>query len=630
MAGIYVVNGMAGVGKTAFAVHAASEMAPLFPDGQLFVSLRAHTPGHQPADPADALASLLVTIGIDPGHIPAGLEERSSLWRGYSAGRRLLLLLDDAADSDQVKPLLPGSANSLILVTSRRRLTALLDTQNISLGTLPPDEAAELVRRLAARPGIEHDAASVDEIVRLSGALPLALALLAQQLRHHPSWTIADLAADLAAAHDRFELMNAENVSVAAAFNLSYQHLSDAQQRMFRRLGLHPGTMIDTYAAAALAGTDAGTARRQLEQLYEAGLLEEPARDSYRLHDLIREYARSLAATDEPADRQAAIGQLLGYYLQTAQAAGNELGRRLPTAGPADDSARPETGRPLSGRAVAQAWLEAELDNLQAAAALAAATARADYVIALSAAVHEFLRRRGYWMRALAMHQVAARTAPSVGPVEEARALTDLGEMEHLTDDYPAAAASLMRALALYRELGDRLGEAGALVGLGGVQQATGDYDAAAASLMRALALYRELGDRLGEADALLGMGMAQLPAGDYAAAAAYLAQALALYREFGDRLGEADALLGLGMAHLPAGDYAATGRYLAQALEQYRSLGRISGEAGALRAIGLSRIQGGQPPQGVGPLQSALALYRQIGSPEARQVELALAAHSI
>ena len=292
----------------------------------------------------------------------------------------LLPLLDDAADSDQVRPLLPGSANSLVLVTSRRWLTALIDAQNISLGILPPNEAAELFRRLAARPVLERDTESVDEIVRLSGSLPLALAVLAQQLRYHPSWTIADLAADLSAARDRFDLMNAESVSVAAAFNLSYQHLSDAQQRMFRRLSLHPGIMIDAHAAAALAGTDAGTARRQLEQLYEAGLLEEPARGSYRLHDLIREYARSLAVADEPAERQAAIGRLLGYYLQTAQAAARELGRRLPAAGPADEPPVPETAGPgLPGRAVAQAWLEAELDNLEAAAALAAATARADY-----------------------------------------------------------------------------------------------------------------------------------------------------------------------------------------------------------------------------------------------------------
>jgi transcriptional regulator with XRE-family HTH domain/tetratricopeptide (TPR) repeat protein len=625
--GIYVVNGMAGVGKTALAVHAAHRLAPMFPEGQLFVPLHARVPGGRPADPSDALASLLVTVGVDARQMPDGLEERSGLWRDYSAGRRLLLLLDDAADSDQVRPLLPGSAGSLVLVTSRRRL-ALMDAEGISLGALPPDEAAGLFRRLAARPDLERDTEAVNEIVRMSGGLPLALAVLAHGLRYHPSWTGADVAADLAAAPDRLELMNAADLSVAAAFDRSYQDLSDAQQRMFRSLGLQPGPVIDAYAAAALAGTEARTARRQLEQLYDAGLLEEPARGSYRLHDLVREYARSVAVTDQPAEREAAIGRLLDYYLQTARAAARQLGSRLPEPGPADGPAAPATARPvLPGRAEAQAWLEAELDNLQVTADLAAATGRPDYVTGLSAAVHEFLRSRGHWRRALTLHQAAVRAASSVGRLEEARALTDLGAIQHLTDDYEAAAASLAEALALYRELGDRLGEAGALVGLGGVRQATGDYEAAAASLAEALALYRELGDRLGEAGALVGLGGVRQATGDYEAAAASLAEALALYRELGDRLGEADALVGLGTARLAAGDHAAAG-YLAEALERYRFLGHLSGEAETLKAIGLSRIQGGQPTQGLGPLQEALALYRQIGSPEAGQVELALATH--
>ncbi|HEY2128011.1 MAG TPA: helix-turn-helix domain-containing protein [Streptosporangiaceae bacterium] len=378
---IHAIDGMAGIGKTTFAVHAAHRLAGSFPDGQFFLPLHAHTAGQRPVDPADALASLLLTAGVPAAQIPPGLEARAGRWRDQVAGKKILLLLDDAAGHEQVRPLLPGTASSLVLVTSRRRLAALQDAAVISLDTLPPGEAAALLARLAARPGLRPGDAAVAEITRLCGYLPLAIAILASQLRHHPAWTAGQLADGLAVAKDRLAFMHAENLSVAAAFGLSYADLTAGQRRLFRRLGLVPGADFDAHAAAALDGTGLDQARRGLDELYDQHLIGEPAPGRYRLHDLLREHARALADAADPADRDASAGRLLDYYLHTALAAGQRFRTWDFDAGFMPPARPPQYGPPLSTPGQAAAWVETERANLHAATAHAAASGRLQHAM---------------------------------------------------------------------------------------------------------------------------------------------------------------------------------------------------------------------------------------------------------
>jgi tetratricopeptide (TPR) repeat protein/transcriptional regulator with XRE-family HTH domain len=613
--GIHAIGGMAGVGKTAFAVHAAHRLAPDFPDGQVFLPLHAHTPGQRSVLPADALASLLLSCGVAASQIPPGLEERARLWRDQLAGKRLLLVLDDAAGHEQVRPLLPGTAGSMVLVTSRKHLTALEDARAISLDTLPADEAAALLIRLAGRAELAASDPAVNEITRLCGNLPLAIGLLARQLHHHPAWTAAELAADLAEARNRLELMHAENVSVAAAFNLSYQDLAPDQQRLFRRLGLHPGADIEAYAAAALDGAGLAETKRRLDAMYDQHLLIEPVRDRFRLHDLLREHARALAAEDPKEDRDSAVGRLIDYYVAASQEADRHLRRRSAIGAPAQAAAPPTRVPVLTDRAQANAWMDRERLNLHAAASYAGDHGRAGQLIALAAAVHAYLRFSGFCDQALALHRIALASARSTGDqLAEAGALADVGDAQLAARDYPAAAASLSAAAQLYRQLGQRAGEAGALSDLGGTLHMTGDVRSAASTLTVALGLYQDLGDDAGEAGVLSRLGCTHLEAGDYRSAVGMLNRSLQLYRDLGDRLGEALVLNELGAAQLATGDGPQATVFLEGALALYRDLGDRLGQANALNDLAAVQLAAGDYSAAAAGLAHALDLYGELG----------------
>jgi tetratricopeptide (TPR) repeat protein len=614
---IHAIRGMAGVGKTALAVRAAHKLARRFPDGQIFLELNGHTSGQRPVEVADALASLLETAGADAREIPSDVKARARLWRTWLAGKRVLLLLDDAADSDQVRPLLPGTEGSLVLITSRRNLTALEDAHTVRLDVLSASEAAELLVLLADRPGLEADDPAIEQIAELCENLPLALGMLGRRLGYNPAWTPADLAAELAQARDRLEHMRSEDVSVAAAFELSYRDLTLDQKRMFRRLGLHPGADTDAWAAAALDGIDPAAAERHLQALYDQNVITEPTRGRYRFHDLIREYARALAASEDPAaERDAAIGRLLDFYLYTAVAADRRLARRTPLRTPEITGARPALAREIPTRRRAVTWMAAERLNLQAAAHYAAGQGQLAYAIDIPAAMHDFLRSQGHWDQALTLHQAALEAALSSGErLGEAGALTDLADVQYLTGDYVAAEASLTRALALSRRLGERLGETNALREFGILQQATGDCSAAAASLSLALELSRAHGDRLGEAGALNHLGIVQFVTGNFATAANRQEQALELYDRLGDSLGKASALNALGGVRQATGDHPGATACFTDALELYISLGDRIGEAYATGNLGALRCIAGDFDLAAADMNRALELYRELGN---------------
>jgi tetratricopeptide (TPR) repeat protein/transcriptional regulator with XRE-family HTH domain len=616
--GIHAIGGMAGIGKTAFAVHAAHRLAGRFPGGQIFLPLHGHTPGQAPVAPADALASLLLMIGVPAAQVPAGLEPRAALWRDRVAGRPLLLILDDAAGSEQVRPLLPGGGGSLVLVTSRRHLSALDDATAISLDTLPPGEAAELLVRLAGRAGLSRSDPGVREITGLCGYLPLAVGMMGRQLHRHPAWSAGGRAAELAAARDRLALMETESLSVAAAFDLSYTNLSAGQQRLFRRLGLYPGADIDTYAAAALDGTSLSEARRALEALYDHYLLTEPVQARYRLHDLLREHARALAGRLDPEeDRVAATARLLDYYQHTAGTANGRITRRSrPGPAAAGSSAGPAEVPALTDMQQALEWVRGERASLLACLDYAAATGQHTRVTVLTAGVSGLLLHDGPWADAVTRHTVAVQAAHSLGDqLSEANALGDLANARRRTDDYPAAVQAYERALGQYRDLGDRLGQANVLSDLGDVRMSTDDYPGAERALEEALAAYRDLGDRLGQASVLHNLGELLRLTDDYPGAERALEEALAAYRDLGDRLGQANVFHTLGVVRMMTNDYPGAVAAQERALGIYRDHGAQLGQANALANLGLVwQITGDYPAAGQA-LENSLGLYRDLGA---------------
>jgi tetratricopeptide (TPR) repeat protein/transcriptional regulator with XRE-family HTH domain len=613
---IYAVGGMAGIGKTAFAVHAAHQLAPRFPAGQIFLSLHGYTPGRKPVDVGDALASLLLTIGIPAARIPPSVEARMALWRDRLAERQLLLVLDDAADSAQVLPLLPGTGGSLVLVTSRRHLTALEDATPISLDMLPPDDAANLLVRLAGRPRLNASNPAVDEVTRLCGYLPLAIGIVGRQVHHHPAWSLSRRAMALATARDRLELMVTENLSVAAAFDLSYEDLPSDQRRLFRRLGLHPGTDIDAYATAALGGIDFADACRGLESLYDQYLLTESTEGRYRMHDLIRAHARMRAnEEDSAADREAAMDRLLDYYQHVAQQADQQIARLTPAYVP---GARlvPRHVPVMDTREQADAWMRDEVTNLIAVAEYSAERACPSHAVAIPAAMHWYLRYQGPWPQAIKLHSAAADIALALNDWRgRANALDNLGVMRREVGDYPGAVIALDQALNLYRQLSDSRGQANVLTSLGVVRALCGDYPDAGRALDQALDMHSALGDQRGQASDYNNLANVRLMSGDYRGGVDALQMALKLHRSRNDLQGQAGVLNNLGVAHWRTGDYQAAGEVLELALAAHRALGDQWGQANALGILGMVRQSLGDYNGAANAHSQALDLYRLLGN---------------
>ncbi|MFC9595755.1 NB-ARC domain-containing protein, partial [Streptomyces sp. NPDC056944] len=433
---IHTVDGMPGVGKTALATRAANLLAPRFPDGQLFIRLHAHTDGQLPADPSETLAALLASRGIPPRLIPQSLEERAAMWRDHAADKKILLVLDDAADNTQIEPLIPAAPGCMVLVTSRRRLVALDGAGPLPLDVLPPDAAARLFTHLTHRTPTPADSPALTRAVLLCGHLPLAIALLAGRLAHHPTWTIPAFTDEFAAAQDRLGELEAGNRAVRTAFDLSYNDLPPTRQRLFRRLGLHPGTDTDAYATAALDNIPLHQARRELRALQTDHLIDEPTPGRYRLHDLLRTYTQTLTTQDPADDRARTTLRLLDYYQHTAQKADLRLARAHTTPPTTPLVETPD----LNTRSQALTWLRTEQPNLLAATDHAATHHHHTHTIALAAATAALLRQDGPWHQAASLHLRAAATAHHhTTPHDEANALNNLGHVRRLLGQYAAA-----------------------------------------------------------------------------------------------------------------------------------------------------------------------------------------------
>ena len=576
---VSAIEGMPGIGKTALAVHASHLLAEDFPDGQLLVHLNAHAADTGPRDPAEALGQILVTLGVDPQAIPADVDERAKVYRDRLAGTRTLIVLDDAATEQQVRPLLPAESGCLVLVTSRNRLKALDDAHPMLLDVLAAPDAVALFVRYAGPGRVDAADPAVQQIAELCGYLPLALRITAVNLRHARTWSTEHLQHRLRAGLADLTAFDDGERQVAAAFDLSYNNLTADQQTMFRRLGLIPGPDTDAYAAANLQHTDPAQADRLLQHLTGRSLLIETTPGRYRLHDLLHIHARTRAEHDDTAtDRDTAVDRLLDYYQHTAARANSHLEPRTPARPIPEPANLPRHTPALNNRQHAQAWLTAELANLIAAARHAATRPNPIHSITLPAALCAHLYTHGPWTQALDLHATAAHTALILhNHLWRANALNDLGVVRYQIGDHPGAQDVLQQALALYQDLGNRNGQAVTLSYLGAMRYLTGDHPGAEDAHCQALTLFRALGTRGNEAWALTFYAAVPLASGDVARALNLYRDALAMTREVQQPSSEALALEGIGECHLRTGEDKEGIAYLEQALEIFRRLGMRS-----------------------------------------------------
>ncbi|WP_369147005.1 tetratricopeptide repeat protein [Streptomyces sp. R44] len=625
---ISAIDGMAGVGKTTLAVHAAHRLADHFPDGQLFIDLQAHTAGQAPLDAGAALEVLLGQLGVPTPHIPASVADRAALWRSELSGRRVLAVLDNALGADQVRPLLPGASRALILITSRRRLIDLDGAHALSLDVLPAADAVELFTAIVGERAATEPLAVLD-VLQLCGFLPLAVRIAAARLHHRPRWTVAHLADRLRDQRRRLSELATSERGVAAAFTLSYQQLTADQQRMFRLLGLQPGRDISPEAASALTGMPLDQAETILEDLLDAHVLTQHQLGRYTFHDLLREHALGTAAAQEPPDAQReALGRLFHHYLHTASAAIDHLypeGRNRRPRIPAPDV----PAWAPQDEAEAITWLDGERANLMASGQYAAEHDWLPHTSQLASTLHRYLLGHAHQADALALHDLALRAGRRSGDrAAEARTLIDLGEVHFWWHGaYEQAAEHYRHALDLARETGDQVAEARALTGLGVVSTRRRDYDQAHDHCAQSLVLFRELGDHGGEARTLADLGIVHERRGRYEGAHEHQRQALDLYRETGSRIGETVVLNDIGLLYQRQGRYDEARRHHREALELSRRFDFPGDEAESLNALAEAARSMGDLAQAAAEHDTALTLAREFSyRPEQARAHAGLA----
>ncbi|MFI0740324.1 AfsR/SARP family transcriptional regulator [Streptomyces sp. NPDC021100] len=564
---VLAVDGMAGVGKTALAVHAAHRLAPHYPDGQIFLDLHGFTVDRTPMTARTALGVLLRAVGVPDRQLPPGRTDREQLWRAVTAGRRLLLLLDNVAASEQVRPLIPGTPGCLVLVTGRPRLSALDGAVHLSLQLPPPGDALRLLGAVLGRdrPRAEPEAAA--DLVTLCGRLPLALRVAAGRLRNRPQWTIAALNDRLRDESTRLAGLVTEHRAVATVLDLSRTALPTPHQRFFHLLGLHPGPDFDAGTAAVLTGTPPAVAEALLEDLLDAHLLTQHTPGRYAFHELVRLLARHHPAAPPPATAHRAVHRLLDHYLHTATRAAELIdaparpGR--PAVTPADE--------PLADEPAALAWFQAERPGLLSALALAGERGLDRHAVRLALALAPCLRLRGHTEDERRVLGVAAAAARRLGDHERRlTALTDLAASCWHLGRVAEGLESAQEALALAEKLDDGPGTALCLSRISMFSTTLGRYEEAIDFLHRALALLSGTGSRSGsggeEGTALACLGTAQSALGRHAEALQTSRLVTLGSRTAGDAHGEITGLTGEAAAHAAAGAFDTALRRLAEA----------------------------------------------------------------
>jgi len=616
---ITAIAGAAGVGKTALAVRWAHRVRARFPDGQLYVNLRGYAPT-PPLRPIEALAQFLHALGVGAEEVPTDEAETAAMYRTLLADKRLLVVLDNARHADQVRPLLPASPGCLVLVSSRDRLLGLVardGARRLTLDVLSPAEAHQLLSRILGPDRVAGEAAATAELARVCGLLPLALRIAAANLLDQPGRGIADYLAELTQTGRLAGLAvdGDPEAAVRTAFDTSYAVLDPDDRRMFRLLGLVPGPEVTAAAAAALAAVPLRRAARLLERLAGAHLLEPRAPGRFGFHDLLRLYARQRTQQEDEAEaRQAALGRLLDWYLQVADAAARLLypeKTRLPL--PPLNLQPPQVG--LADRAHALAWLDAERPNLVAAVQYAAdhGPHPAAWLIADTLRGYLVLGRFPSEWLAVARAGLAAAEADDQ-PRAQAAAYLSLADLGVVQSRYEQATRDYLRALPLARRAEWLHGEAAALGNLGMVYQQSGRLQEASEHHARALALDIQTGSLAGQAVNLGNLGLLSWLMGRLAQAADYDLRALALYRETGSSYGEALTLSNLGMAYHALGRFDDALEHLTQALALQREVGDRGNEGDTLQGLAAVHRDAGRCRVALELAEAALAVAQDTG----------------
>ena len=616
---VAVVAGAGGLGKTALSVHAAHAMRSFFPDGQLYVSLLGAS--RQPLPPDEVLARLLRDLGVQGARIPVGQEERAALYRTRLAGRRTLILLDDARDAAQVRPQLPGTASCAVIVTSRHRLSDLAGSRLVDLDVLDEDEARLLFIRMIGTDRAAAEPAAVREVLAACAGLPLAIRIAGARLTARRSWSVGALAERLADQRRRMDEFTAGDLAIRACFQVSFDELPRPGRpdeadpaHVFRLLGVWQGPSIGLRAAAAMLGQPEGPVGDALELLTDANLVDSPAPDRYRFHDLLRAYAEEKAFAQEPAPAiEDAVRRVLTWYLRSVDAAANAVSpyRNPVPLGPPEPGIQPQA---FGTGDEALRWCEVERANLVAATRQAAAQGLHDIAWKLPVTAMICFELHGYRAEWITTHHIALASALKLGDrLGEARVLNNLGVVlgqQHADD----AIGYFERALAIYRETGDRWGQAQATNNLAFSYRFLGRHKEAAEALLAALDLQREVGQRYGEGIALCNLGEAYLDLRRFADAISRSHEALAVARGIGSARLEGYARYNLGRAGLELGSTAEAVGLLEQALAIHIAGGDKYGEAQDLHQIGIAYGLAGRPDDAREALARAWRLFEALG----------------